>query len=82
MSTDDAIRTKDLAFPPHISVDQHSEGAKERIGSSVSLREVEREHIEGVLRSIGWDKKIAAKILGISLKTLYTKIQQYHLSKK
>jgi len=33
------------------------------------------------LKSVSWKKTIAAKILGISLKTLYTKIQQYDLTK-
>lgn len=82
MSTDDTIRPKDLAFPPRASMDQRPEGGNGRIGSAVSMHEIEREHIDGVLRQTKWDKKLAAKILGISLKTLYTKIQQYHLSKK
>ena len=34
-------------------------------------------HIEGVLRSFRGNKAETAKVLGISLKTLYTKIQQY-----
>jgi DNA-binding NtrC family response regulator len=34
------------------------------------------------LKSVGWNKNIAAKILGISLKTLYTKIQQYSLTRQ
>ncbi len=82
LSTDDCIRPKDLAFPPHVSIDQRSEGGNKKIGSAISMEDVEHEHIEGVLRHTKWDKKLAAKILGISLKTLYTKIQQYHLSKK
>ncbi len=82
MSTDDSIRPKDLAFPPHVSMDQRPEGGSGKIGSAVSMDDIEREHIEGVLDHTKWDKKLAAKILGISLKTLYTKIQEYHLSKK
>ncbi len=82
MSTDDSIRPKDLAFPPHVPIDQRPEGGSGKIGSAVSMHDIEREHIEGVLHHTKWDKKLVAKILGISLKTLYTKIQQYHLSKK
>ncbi|HWP83001.1 MAG TPA: sigma-54 dependent transcriptional regulator [Bacteroidota bacterium] len=52
------------------------------LGSAVSMREIERVHIEGVLKGVHWNKNIAAKILGISLKTLYTKIQQYNLTKE
>jgi two-component system, NtrC family, response regulator AtoC len=82
MSTDNNIRPKDLAFPPDVSMNQRSEGGGGKIGSAVSIDDIEHEHIEGVLGHTKWDKKLAAKILGISLKTLYTKIQHYHLSKK
>ncbi len=49
------------------------------IGSSVSLEYIQRLHIEKVLEVQQWNKTAAAKILDISLKTLYTKIQQYGL---
>jgi DNA-binding NtrC family response regulator len=83
LSTDEYIRPKDLAIPRQSAPDPGSASTPgEKIGSSVSMRDIEREHIEGVLGVTKWDKKLTAKILGISLKTLYTKIQQYHLSKK
>lgn len=44
--------------------------------------DIEKAHINGVLKSVNWNKNIAAKILGISLKTLYTKIRQYDLTKE
>ena len=44
--------------------------------------QIEKIHIEGVLALVQWNKNTAAKILGISLKTLYTKIQQYNLVKE
>jgi DNA-binding NtrC family response regulator len=78
LSTDEYIRPKDLALPRSSS----SGTASGKIGTAVSLRELEGEHIGGVLHHTGWDKSLAAKILGISLKTLYTKIQQYNISKK
>jgi len=81
---DNVIRTDDLALPASLNPagDQHTGGgAGSLIGSAVSMREIERAHIDGVLKSVHWNKNVAAKILGISLKTLYTKIQQYNLSK-
>ncbi len=53
--------------------------SSEIIGSQISLKEIEHLHIEKVLQSQQWNKTTAAKILDISLKTLYTKIQQYGL---
>jgi two-component system response regulator AtoC len=52
-----------------------------QIGSAVSIHEIEKVHIAGVLKTVGWNKNTASQILGISLKTLYTKIQQYNLTK-
>ena len=78
LSADEYIRPKDLALPRSVS----AATASGKIGSAVPLRELEGEHIAGVLVHTGWDKNLAAKILGISLKTLYTKIQQYDISKK
>jgi DNA-binding NtrC family response regulator len=46
------------------------------------MREIERAHIQGVLDLVGWNKTTAAQVLGISLKTLYTKITTYELSKQ
>jgi len=53
--------------------------ADNKLGTALPLKEIERLHIEGVLRSFRGNKAEAAKILGISLKTLYTKIQQYQI---
>ena len=36
-------------------------------------------HIEGVLKNLRGNKAESAKVLGISLKTLYTKLQQYQI---
>ena len=49
----------------------------DKLGSALPLREIERMHIEGVLKSFRGNKPDSAKVLGISLKTLYTKLQQY-----
>jgi len=45
------------------------------------MSDLEKAHISGILKNVDWNKTLAAKILGISLKTLYTKIQQYNLTK-
>ena len=46
----------------------------------LTLSAMEKEHIKHVLDKVNWDKKKAAKILGISRQTLYAKIQHYSLS--
>jgi DNA-binding NtrC family response regulator len=51
----------------------------QKIGTALPLKEIEHLHIEGVLRAFRGNKAESAKILGISLKTLYTKIQQYQI---
>lgn len=45
--------------------------------STSSLREVEKDHILEVLKQCGGNKKEAAEILKIGLKTLYRKIEEY-----
>lgn len=47
----------------------------------LSLQEVEKKHIKLVLEHTNWNKPEAAKILGISLPTLYAKIEHYNLSR-
>jgi DNA-binding NtrC family response regulator len=82
---DNTIRVDDLALPlgTRGMLDQpgNSQGGG-LLGSAVSIRDVEKAHISGVLEGVSWNKNIASKILGISLKTLYTKIQQYNLTKE
>jgi DNA-binding NtrC family response regulator len=46
-------------------------------GEDVSLSELERRHIEGVLSRTNWHQGRAASVLGISSKTLYRKIREY-----
>lgn len=47
------------------------------VGSPVRLVDLERRHIEAVLRQTGWHRGRAATLLGISPKTLYRKIREY-----
>ncbi len=79
------IRVDDLALPIGMRPLFEQGGADTGgllIGTPVSMRDVEKAHINGVLKTVSWNKNIASKILGISLKTLYTKIQQYNLTKE
>ncbi len=46
----------------------------------ITLAENERNHIKSILDAVKWDKNKAHKILGISLPTLYSKIENYKLS--
>jgi DNA-binding NtrC family response regulator len=80
LCNDEFIHPKDLALPLHISASQNTNGGGNgKIGSAISIQELETEHIAAVLNNTKWNKNLSAKILGISLKTLYTKIQQYNL---
>jgi DNA-binding NtrC family response regulator len=68
---DREIRAQDLPLVPA--------GAKSRVavGSSTTLAELERQHIEAILSQTNWHQGNAAKILGISSKTLYRKIREF-----
>ncbi|HET9426020.1 MAG TPA: sigma 54-interacting transcriptional regulator [Gemmatimonadaceae bacterium] len=46
-------------------------------GSPMRLADLERRHIESVLRQTQWHRGRAAALLGISIKTLYRKIREY-----
>ncbi|WP_313800439.1 sigma-54 dependent transcriptional regulator [Cytobacillus sp.] len=54
----------------------------EKLQSTCSLEELEIMHIEGVLHNVNWNKTKAAEILGISVRNLYRKIEQYKLVKE
>jgi DNA-binding NtrC family response regulator len=43
------------------------------IGDEITLRELERRHVEAVLHRSGGNRSLAARILGIERKTLYRK---------
>ncbi len=79
------IRVEDLALPigkRPLFIKESALPGGPQLGSAVSMRDIEKIHIAGVLKTVGWNKNTAAQILGISLKTLYTKIQQYNLVKE
>lgn len=84
-SQDSEIRLDDLALPlgsfSEYDSPPSSVASGIRAGSAVTLTDLTKAHIEGVLGSVGWDKEVAAKILGMRLNTLYEKIRRYHLQK-
>ncbi len=73
------IEPQDLSLPNAPMLMPGGPRGEEKIGTAIPLKEIERMHIEAVLRSFRGNKTESAKILGISLKTLYTKIQQYQM---
>jgi DNA-binding NtrC family response regulator len=85
LSQDDVICLDDLALPLRsASIYESVSGvgmAGARAGSAISLTDIQKAHVEGVLKSVSWDKELAAKILGIRVHTLYTKIRSYRLKK-
>jgi DNA-binding NtrC family response regulator len=49
----------------------------ERIGQELTLAELEREHILGVLQRVGGNRSRAAEVLGIPRRTLYRRLDEY-----
>lgn len=47
-----------------------------------SIRDIERDHIMGVLESTNWNRSRAAQILGIERATLYNKLRNYGILAK
>ena len=75
VATGGVIRAGDLPFVP-----LGSRPARPSAGPAlVSLQQLERRHIEDVLRAVAWHQGRAAGILGISPKTLYRKIREFGL---
>jgi transcriptional regulator with PAS, ATPase and Fis domain len=50
-------------------------------GPMKSLKDVERDHVNRALATMGWNIKATSEILGISRVTLYKKIRDYRLEK-
>ena len=55
-------------------------GAGQKSSKKKSLEEIEKSHIEQVLRETNYNKSAAARLLGIARKTLREKMEKYHLS--
>ena len=70
------IDAEDL--PPNLQ-EKSLDGSAPQIGSEVSLDDLERRHIESILRKTGSHQIRAAEILGIDRRTLYRKLIKYGL---
>jgi len=73
------IQPKDLNLPV-----LNNEEAVQYYGDNLdvsSLDELESIHIKKILDSNDWNRETTANVLGISQKTLYTKIRKYNLHK-
>ncbi|MHB1050961.1 MAG: sigma-54-dependent transcriptional regulator [Bacteroidota bacterium] len=81
LANGEIIMPRDLVLPAHfVPVSASPDQGDGLVGSAISLKELEREHISRVLANTKWNKNLASKILGISLKTLYTKIHEFQLT--
>ncbi len=74
------IQPEDL--PRDLATGRKGDGAQgQLVGQEISLEDVERAHIEAVLKRENWHQGRAAETLGISPKTLYRKIRGYGLAR-
>jgi len=48
-------------------------------GQSLTLRELERQHIQRMLRMAGGNKTLAAQLLGVHRRTLYRLAERYQI---
>lgn len=72
LANTDVIEAQDLFL------NQHAKPDVSRV-ELCPLEEVEKAHIHQVLEKMDWNKTKAAEILGISVRNLYRKIEQYEL---
>jgi DNA-binding NtrC family response regulator len=76
--TDSEIGAEDLPMPEGNPEARPAEkGSVLRVDVGASISEVERHLILATLEQLAGDKKRAAEVLGISLKTLYNRLAVY-----
>jgi two-component system, NtrC family, response regulator AtoC len=84
LSEQDIISAEDLALRPPgdkgKSMSTRTRTKGKQIGSSMTLAELQKAHMKSVLESVEWDKRRAARILGISLKDLASKMKTHKLT--
>lgn len=71
-----------LNMSPSFSIAEIKEEVERISGKPLhksSIDEIEKIHIKAVLEANNWNREQSARILGVSLKTLYTKIKKYNL---
>jgi DNA-binding NtrC family response regulator len=74
---DERLEPDLLPLPAAVPVESHGDETSLRIAIGSSLDSAERRLILATLQQLGGDKKRAAETLGISLKTLYNRLNVY-----
>lgn len=72
-----AVEIDDLLLPPANGSTPPGGAGND---SLVSLSELEKQHILRVLKASNGNKTQAAKVLGISVRNLYRKLEEYRIS--
>ncbi|WNF36915.1 sigma-54 dependent transcriptional regulator [Bacillaceae bacterium IKA-2] len=75
LSKEKIVKPIDLMLPISI-VEQTSE-----VGTK-TLAEIEKLHLKATLEETGWNKTVTAELLGVSVRNIYRKIEQYQLENK
>jgi two-component system, NtrC family, response regulator AtoC len=76
----DTIESKDLWINPSLTghtITTARPDLQDDQGSAMSLEDIEKIHIEKVLKANQWNRVETARVLGITPKTLYLKIKKY-----
>ena len=75
------LSSDDVLLKENILLRQPEGGKSQNVNIEfISIEEMEKRHIKSILDALKWDKNKVRKILGISLPTLYSKIEHYNLS--
>jgi len=77
-SEGDEIQPKDLNLPNFKNDNPEKESEPDI--ETFKLEEIEKKYIEKALKNFRWNRENSARALGISQKTLYSKIKKYQLS--
>lgn len=75
-SDGDVIELKDLNLPKLGKLSEYEDESEEGV---LKLEDIEKLHIRKALNVNEWNREVTARALGISQKTLYTKIKKYSL---
>jgi two-component system, NtrC family, response regulator AtoC len=80
----DTIHIEDLNLPAEVTenIEEIEDKLHQKIEEVLSMDEVEKKHIAHALRLNKWDRTQTASQLGISPKTLYTKIKKYQIKQE
>ena len=78
-TSDDTIKPEDLNLPA-IDKKKLPANANNESAEIITMEEVEKNHITNALNFFQWDRAKTAYKLGISIKTLYSKIKKYSLT--